>query len=158
MSKVPMTVQGSELLKKELHHLKTGERYRIINAISEARALGDLKENAEYHAAKEQQGFIEGRIVDLESKLSNAQVIDISKMKNQGRVIFGSTVTLLNISTDQKVKYQIVGEDEADLKALKLSHSSPLARAAMGKEVNDIITVQAPSGNIEYEIIQVEYL
>jgi len=158
MNKVPMTVQGNELLKKELHHLKTVERHRIINAISEARALGDLKENAEYHAAKEQQGFIEGRIVDLESKLSNAQVIDISRMKNQGRVIFGSTVSLLNINTNQKVKYQIVGEDEADLKALKLSHSSPLARAAMGKEVNDVITVQTPSGNAEYEIIQVEYL
>src|SRR3990167_6343527 len=135
MSKVPMTVQGSELLKKELHHLKTGERYRIINAISEARALGDLKENAEYHAAKEQQGFIEGKIRDLESKLSHAQVIDVTQFSNQGKVVFGATVTMVNLVNDNEATYQIVVEDEADLKELKISHSSPIARAIISKEI-----------------------
>lgn len=158
MNKVPMTLHGAERLKKELQQLKSVERPKIINAIAEARALGDLKENAEYHAAKEQQGFIEGRIRELESKLSHAQIIDVTTMSNQGKVIFGSTVTLINLDSDQEVTYQIVGEDESDLKEAKISLSSPIARAIMGKTINDVITVQTPSGGVEYEIVRVEYI
>lgn len=155
---VPMTVHGAESLKQELQHLKSSERPRIINAIAEARALGDLKENAEYHAAKEQQGFIEGRIRELEGKLSHAQIIDASKIPNQGKVIFGSTVSLINLSTDEEVTYCIVGEDEADIKQLKISHHSPIARGMIGKKVGDTFTVQTPSNTIEYEITNVDYL
>lgn len=158
MNKVPMTLAGAELLKQELHQLKSIERPKIIQAIAEARALGDLKENAEYHAAKEQQGFIEGRIQDLESKLSHAQVIDVTKMTNTGKVIFGATVTLVNLNNDEEATYRIVGEDEADFKEAKISHSSPIARAMMGKKTGDVITVQTPAGAVEYEIIRVEYI
>ncbi|MBI5448258.1 MAG: transcription elongation factor GreA [Gammaproteobacteria bacterium] len=158
MTKTPMTLHGAEKLKQELQHLKSVERPRIIKAIAEARALGDLKENAEYHSAKEQQGFIEGRILDIESKLSHAQVIDISKIPNQGKVVFGSTITLLNLDSNQEVTYQIVGEDESNLKESKISHSSPISRAIIGKEISDIVTVQTPSGAVEYEIVRVEYL
>lgn len=158
MNKVPMTLAGAALLKQELQQLKSIERPKIIQAIAEARALGDLKENAEYHAAKEQQGFIEGRIQDLESKLSHAQVIDVTKMTNTGKVIFGATVTLVNLNNDEEATYRIVGEDEADFKEAKISHSSPIARAMMGKETGDVITVQTPAGAVEYEIIRVEYI
>lgn len=158
MSKVPMTAAGAELLRNELHNLKTVERPRVITAISEARAHGDLKENAEYHAAKEQQGFIEGRIGEIEAKISQAQVIDISNITNDGKVIFGATVTLVNADTEAEVTYQVVGDDEADIKAGKISISSPIARALIGKYVDNSIAVQAPAGVIEYEIIKVEYL
>ncbi len=158
MQKIPMTAAGAKLLREELDQLKTIKRPAVINAISEARAHGDLKENAEYHAAKEQQGFIEGRIVDLEAKLSQAQIIDITHMTNDGKVVFGATVTLANIETDEEVSYQIVGDDEADIKAGKISVSSPIARALIGKYENDAIGVQAPAGLIEYEIIRVQYL
>ena len=158
MSKVPMTATGAELLRRELEQLKTIERPKVIQAIAEARAHGDLKENAEYHAAKEQQGFIEGRIRDIEAKLSHAQIIDISKVSNEGRVIFGSTVTLTNVETELKVIYQIVGEDEADLKQNKVSVSSPIARSIIGKYEMDEVVVSTPSGEIEYVIEIVEYL
>lgn len=153
-----MTAAGAEKLRAELQHLKTVERPRIITAISEARAHGDLKENAEYHAAKEQQSFIEGRIADLEAKISQAHIIDITKINNEGKVIFGATVTLANVETDEEVTYQIVGDDEADIKAKKISVSSPIARALIGKSEADTIGVQAPAGLIEYEIVKVEYI
>ncbi len=158
MSQVPMTVNGAEKLKQELAHLKTVERPRIINAIAEARALGDLKENAEYHAAKEQQSFIEGRIASIEQKLGNARVIDISTIANTGRVIFGVTVTLLNVATDQEVTYTIVGDDEADIKQNKISISSPIARGLIGKNVGDEVGINAPNGTVHYELISVEHL
>lgn len=158
MNKVPMTAHGAEKLKKELEHLKKVERPRIIAAIAEARAHGDLKENAEYHAAKEQQGFSEGRIREIEAKLSHAQIIDISHLTNEGKVVFGSTVTLANLETDEKVRYQIVGEDEADLKHHKISVTSPIARALIGKFEADEITVQTPQGAVGYEIIKVDYI
>ena len=158
MSQVPMTVNGAEKLKQELAHLKTVERPRIINAIAEARALGDLKENAEYHAAKEQQSFIEGRIASIEQKLGNARVIDISTIANTGRVIFGVTVTLLNVATDQEVTYTIVGDDEADIKQNKISISAPIARGLIGKNVGDEIGINAPNGTVHYELINVEHL
>lgn len=153
-----MTTKGEEKLKAELLQLKGEARPAVIKAIAEARAHGDLKENAEYHAAKEQQGFIEGRIAEIESKLSNAQIIDISTMNNQGKVIFGSTVTLLNIESDEKVTYQIVGEDEAEIKAGKISFNSPIARAVISKETGDVVNVQTPGGVVEYEISDVEYI
>ena len=158
MSKVPMTAKGAELLRRELERLKSVDRPKVIQAIAEARAHGDLKENAEYHAAKEQQGFIEARIRDIEAKLSNAQIIDISKISNEGRVIFGATVTLINVETELKVIYQIVGEDEADLKQNKVSVSSPIARSIIGKYEMDEVIVSTPSGEIEYVIEVVEYL
>lgn len=158
MTKFPMTSQGAARLKVELQQLKSVERPKIIKAIAEARALGDLKENAEYHAAKEQQGFIEGKIRDLESKLSHAQVIDVTQFPNKGKVIFGATVTLVNLVNEDEVTYQIVGEDEADLKELKISHSSPIARAIISKEIGDTVTVQTPAGAVEYEIMRVEYV
>lgn len=158
MNKVPMTAAGVKLLREELEHLKSVKRPAVINAIAEARAHGDLKENAEYHAAKEQQSFIEGRIAELEAKISLAQVIDITKLSNDGKVIFGATVTLANVDTDEEVTYQIVGDDEADIKAGKISVSSPIARALIGKHEGDTVGVQAPAGLIEYEIIRVEYL
>ncbi len=154
---VPITSRGAEALKEELKHLKTVARPEVVAAISEARAHGDLKENAEYHAAKEQQSFIEGRIQELESVLSNAQVIDPATLPQEGRVVFGVTVTLLNIDTDQEVKYQIVGDYESDIKLNRISVSSPIARALIGKEIDDVATVQAPGGNIEYEIVEIGY-
>ena len=157
MQLTPMTVAGHKKLELELENLKRVARPAIIAAISEARAHGDLKENAEYHAAKEQQGFIEGRIRDLEAKLSQCQVIDITKIKNDGKVIFGSTVTLLNVDSDEQVIYQIVGQDEADIKHNKISVSSPVARAMIGKMEGDEITVQSPKGETVYEIVKVDY-
>ena len=159
MAAIPVTVQGEQLLREELKQLKTVERPRVIEAISEARAHGDLKENAEYHAAREQQSFVEGRIQDIESKLGNLQVIDVSKMDNQGKVIFGATVTVVNADTDAEVTYQIVGDDEADIKQNKISFSAPIARAMMGKLVDDTFDFQTPQGEIaSYDIIQVDYV
>ena len=158
MPTVPMTVAGEASLREELNHLKTVERPRIIEAIAEARAHGDLKENAEYHAAREQQGFAEGRIQEIEGKLAEAQVIDVTEIPATGRVIFGVTVDLINIETDEAVCYQIVGDDEADVKQKKISISSPIARALIGKEVEDVVVVRTPSGEVEYEISKVSHL
>ncbi|TDX24654.1 GreA/GreB family elongation factor [Modicisalibacter xianhensis] len=158
MNKVPMTVVGEQRLREELNQLKGVERPRVINAIAEAREHGDLKENAEYHAAREQQGFIEGRIQEIESKLSLAQVIDVTKMPKTGKVIFGVTVELINLDNDEEVRYQIVGEDEADIKAGKISVTSPIARALIGKEEGDVALVRTPGGEVEYEISSVEHL
>lgn len=153
-----MTMGGAERLRAELNELKSVKRPAIIKAIAEAREHGDLKENAEYHAAREQQGFCEGRIQEIEGKLADSEIIDITKMPVTGKVIFGATVTLLNLDTQKNVRYQIVGEDEADVKAGKISVGSPIARAIMGKEVGDEVVVKAPSGDIEYEIDEVEHL
>lgn len=158
MSTVPLTKFGAELLKQELHQLKTKERPAVINAISEARAQGDLSENAEYDAAKERQSFIEGRIAELEGKLSAAQVIDPTELDAEGRVVFGSTVHLEDLENAQKVTYQIVGEDEADIKEKKVSITSPIARALIGKYAGDVVGVQAPSGVREYEVLDVLYI
>lgn len=157
MRKVPMTVAGAERLRAELNELKTERRPRIIAAIAEAREHGDLRENAEYHAAREQQSFCEGRIKEIEGKLADAEVIDVRAIKPTGRVI-GTTVTLLNVANDTSVVYQIVGEDEADVRAGRISVGSPIARAIMGKEVGDEIVVKAPAGDIHYEIEAVEHL
>ncbi|MBW6393136.1 transcription elongation factor GreA [Billgrantia antri] len=157
MNKVPMTVAGEARLRKELEELKSEARPKVIAAIAEAREHGDLKENAEYHAAREQQGFIEGRIQEIESKLSNAQVIDVHKLPRTGKVIFGVTVELLNLGNDEEVSYQIVGEDEADIKAGKISVTSPIARALIGKEEGDVVVVSTPGGEVEYEISSVEH-
>lgn len=158
MSKHPMTVHGAEALQQELQRLKFVERPRIVESIATARAHGDLKENAEYHAAREQQSFNEGRIQELEAKLSNAQIIDISKLANNGKVVFGCTVTICNVATDSELTYQIVGEDEADIKVNKISYSSPIARGLIGKQLDDTVAVQTPGGLVEYEIINVEYV
>ncbi|KTD25814.1 MULTISPECIES: transcription elongation factor GreA [Legionella] len=158
MQKHPMTVQGAEALKMELHRLKSVERPRIIEAIATARAHGDLKENAEYHAAREQQSFNEGRIQELEAKLAHCQVVDISKLPNNGKVIFGAFVRLLHVETNMEITYQIVGEDEADIKINKISYSSPIGRALIGKLVEDTVTVETPGGVVEYEIIHVNYI
>ena len=155
---IPITKFGAQLLKDELHHLKAVERPAVILAIAEARAQGDLSENADYDAAKEKQGFVEGRIQDLESKLSNCQIIDPSELDAEGRVVFGSTVELEDLDSGAKVTYQIVGDDEADIKLSKISISSPIARALIGKNEGDVADVQAPSGKREYEIIAVMYL
>lgn len=155
---VPMTVSGEARLREELNRLKTIERPRIIQAIAEAREHGDLKENAEYHAAREQQSFAEGRIQEIESKLSDAQVIDITKIPKSGKVIFGVTVTLINLDTDEPVTYHIVGEDEADIKQRRLSYTAPLARAIIGKEEGDEVVVITPGGETEYEIESVEHI
>ncbi|WP_111979123.1 transcription elongation factor GreA [Algibacillus agarilyticus] len=157
MQQVPMTVQGAEMLRVELTELKTVRRPSIIAAIADAREHGDLKENAEYHAAREQQGFCEGRIQEIEAKLSNVQIIDVTKIPNKGRVIFGATVKIVNCDTDAEVIYQIVGDDEADIKNNKLSVNSPLARAMIGKEIDDEFTLHSPSGDIDYEVLSVEY-
>lgn len=157
-NKVPMTTNGAERLREELQELKTVARPKVIDAIAEARAHGDLKENAEYHAAREQQSFIEGRIKDIEYKLANAQVIDVTKMPQSGKVIFGTTVTILNEDTDEEVSYQIVGEDEADIKQKRISISSPIARALIGKEEGDIVDVKTPAGIKTFEIMQVQYV
>lgn len=153
-----MTVAGAERLRAELNELKTERRPRIIQAIAEAREHGDLKENAEYHAAREQQSFCEGRIKEIEGKLDDSEVIDVLAIPATGRVIFGVTVTLLNLDTDTEVVYQIVGEDEADVKAGRISVGSPISRAIMGKEVGEEIVVKAPAGDIDYEIVKVEHL
>ena len=158
MKKFPMTVAGAQKLREELNRLKSIERPRIIEAISEARAHGDLKENAEYHAAKNQQSFLEGRIAEVEGKLSNSQIIDIATLPNTGRVIFGATVMLINGNTNEKVEYKIVGDDEADFKLKMISVNSPIARAIIVKRAGDSVLVQTPSGEIEYEISQVEYI
>lgn len=158
MQKVPMTKVGAEKLRKELAELKSVVRPRIIAAIAEAREHGDLKENAEYHAAREQQSFCEGRIKEIEGKLSDSEVIDITQIKPTGRVIFGTTVTLFNLNDDKQSTYQIVGEDEADVAAGKISVASPIARALMGKNVGDEVVVKAPAGEIEFEIQAVEHL
>ena len=154
MQKVPMTVGGAEKLREELQRLKQVERPKVISAIAEARAHGDLKENAEYHAAREQQGFIEGRILEIESKLSSAQVIDVTKIENTGKVIFGTTVKLAD-STGKEIQYQIVGEDEANIKEQKISVTSPVARALVGKFEGDEVKVQTPEGVTSYEIVEV---
>lgn len=158
MNKVPMTVAGEAALREELTDLKSVQRPAVIAAIAEAREHGDLKENAEYHAAREQQGFIEGRIQELEGKLSNAVVIDVNAIENTGKVIFGVTVTLLNVDTDQSVTYRIVGEDEADVKKGMLSVQSPIARAIIGKEEGDEIAIDTPGGTVTYEIETVEHI
>jgi transcription elongation factor GreA len=158
MNKVPLTVNGAEKLKVELHRLKTMERPRVIQAIAEARAHGDLSENAEYHAAKEQQSFIEGRIADLEGKLSHAQVIDPVKVNAGGRVVFGATLDLLEETSQKEVTYQIVGDDEADINQGKLSISSPIARALIGKEMGDVVEVAVPDGRRQYEILNIRYV
>ena len=158
MQKFPMTVEGEKALRDELEELKKVTRPRIVAAIAEAREHGDLKENAEYHAAREQQGFCEGRIQEIEGKLSNAQVIDIKSMPQSGKVIFGTTVQLINAETDEEVTYKIVGEDEASIQENKISVTSPIARALIGKEEGDVAIVQAPGGDIEYEIDKVEHL
>ena len=157
MQKIPMTVEGEAALRIELEKLKKEDRPTVIQAISEAREHGDLKENAEYHAAREQQGFIEGRIQDIESKLSLCQVVDISQMPEGDRVIFGSTVTIINTETDEELCYRIVGDDEADVKAGKISYQSPIARALISKEVGDVVNVHTPGGEVEYEIDDVSY-
>ena len=158
MTKYPMTLRGAEQLQEELKYLKTEKRPRIVKDIATAREHGDLKENAEYHAAKEEQGFCEGRIQDIEGRLCNAQVIDVTAIPNRGKVIFGTTVTLLNIDTEVEVKYQLVGDDEADFKTGRISINSPIARGLVGKEVDSEIEITIPGGVVEYEIISVEHI
>ncbi|WP_147072684.1 transcription elongation factor GreA [Sulfuriferula plumbiphila] len=158
MSKIPLTVKGAEMLRQELHRLKTIERPSVITAIAEARAQGDLSENAEYDAAKEKQGFIEGRIADLEGKLSSAQIINPAELDADGRVVFGATVELEDLETGAMVTYQIVGDDEADIKQSKISISSPIARALIGKSAGDTADVQAPGGVRQYEVLDVSYI
>ena len=158
MNKVPMTVRGAELLRDELQRLKSQDRPKVIQAIAEAREHGDLKENAEYHAAKEQQGFIEGRIKEIEGKLSNVQVIDVTEIDARGKVVFGATVELLDVQTDTETTYRIVGEDEADISAGLISYTSPIARALIGKDEGDEVTFSAPGGDKHYEIVDVKYI
>ncbi|WP_280562614.1 MULTISPECIES: transcription elongation factor GreA [unclassified Chromohalobacter] len=158
MNKVPMTVAGEKSLREELEHLKSVDRPQVIQAIAEAREHGDLKENAEYHAAREQQGFIEGRIQEIEGKLSASQVIDVTKLPKTGKVIFGVTVELINLQNDEEVRYRIVGEDEADIKEGRISVTSPIARALIGKDEGDTVLVRTPGGDVEYEVAGVEHL
>jgi transcription elongation factor GreA len=158
MNKVPLTVTGAEKLREELEELKTVTRPRIIKAIAVAREHGDLKENAEYHAAREQQSFAEGRIADIEGKLSNAEIIDVKNINANGKVVFGATVEIENVDTEETVVYQLVGEDEADIKQSRISIGSPIARALIGKELEDVVTVKAPGGEIEYEILSIKYI
>lgn len=158
MQRVPMTAVGADALRQELDHLKKVERPRISAAIAEAREHGDLKENAEYHAAREQQGFCEGRIQEIEAKLSNAQIIDITTIENTGKVIFGTTVTIIDVDTDEQKVYQIVGDDEADIKKGKLSVNSPIARGLIGREEGDTVQIDTPGGTKEYEVDKVEHL
>ncbi len=158
MTKVPMTVRGHELLQEELKRLKSVERPQVIQAIAEARAHGDLKENAEYHAAKEQQGFIEGRIKQLESKLSHLQIIDVTAVDAKGKIVFGSTVELIDEVTGEEIMYRIVGEDEANIKTGLISYTSPIARALIGQNEGDIVCVSAPGGERSYEVVAVKYV
>jgi len=158
MNKIPMTAAGAKKLEQELHDLKSVQRPQVIEAIAEARAHGDLKENAEYQEAKRQQSFIEGRILEVEAKLASAQIIDVTKLPHNGRVVFGATINLINTDTEEEVRYQIVGEDEADIKLNKISVGSPIARALIGKEEGDVVNVQTPAGVIEYELTKVEYI
>ena len=158
MNRFPMTLVGEARLREELDQLKKVDRPRIVQAIAEARAHGDLKENAEYHAAREQQSFAEGRVLEIEGKLGNAQVIEIQKIPKTGKVIFGVTADLLNLGTNETVTYRIVGEDEADIKDNLISVGSPIARALIGKEEGDVVVVKAPGGDIEYEIDQVHHI
>ena len=155
--KYPMTKQGAEALEAELKHLKSVLRPQITQAIAEARELGDLKENAEYHAAREQQGMVEARVRDIEGRLGNAQIIDVTQIPCTGKVIFGTTVEIVNVDTDESVTYQIVGDDEADIKIGKISVSSPIARALIGKEEGDVAVVKTPAGVVEYEIVEVSH-
>ncbi|MGH1536775.1 MAG: transcription elongation factor GreA [Gammaproteobacteria bacterium] len=157
MNRVPLTIKGAEKLRTELDELKNIKRPKIIEAIATARAHGDLKENAEYHAAREQQSFAEGRIKEIEGKLSNAEIIDVTKINANGKVVFGSTVMLADEDTGEEVTYMIVGEDEADIKQSMISVTSPIARAMIGKEEGDLITVEAPAGNKDYEVVEVRY-
>ncbi len=158
MKKVPMTVEGEARLREELNHLKAVVRPRVIADIATAREHGDLKENAEYHAAREEQGFTEGRIKEIEGKLSDSQVIDVKSIPATGKVVFGTTVTLYNVDTEDTVTYQIVGDDEADVKVKKISYASPIAKAIIGKEEGDEVAVKIPSGEAVYEIEKVEYI
>ncbi|WP_457913450.1 transcription elongation factor GreA [Candidatus Gillettellia adelgis] len=158
MKQIPMTLFGAEKLRKELEYLKNVRRPKIISDIANARDHGDLKENAEYHVARDQQGFCEGRIQEIEAKLSNAQVIDITKIPRNGRVIFGVTVSVLNLESEEQVTYRIVGDDEADFKKNLISVNSPMARGLIGKEKNDIVVIKTPNGDVDYEILNVEYL
>jgi len=158
MSKIPITINGEKLLRSELQKLKSVERPAVITAIAEARAQGDITENAEYEAARERQGFIEGRIIELEAKLSNAQIIDPTLLDDDDRVVFGSTVELIDTATQETMAYQIVGEDEADLKLAKISYSSPIAKALIGKSAGDVAEVRTPGGVKEFEIVDVKYV
>jgi transcription elongation factor GreA len=158
MEKIPMTAFGEQALRAELEQLKTVRRPSIVKAIAEARAQGDLRENAEYQYAKEEQGFVEGRIAEIEQKLSNAQIIDVTRIPPNGKVIFGTTVSLMNLASEENVTYQIVGDDEADIKVSKISVYSPIARALIGKGIGDVARVQTPTGEVEYEIYQVDHL
>ena len=158
MNRIPLTKAGADMLREELHRLKQVERPKVIDAISEARAHGDLKENAEYHAARDQQSFIEGRIKDLEGKLSNAEVIDVTKLDANGRVVFGATVMVADANSGEEFTYKIVGEDEADISQGMVSIVSPIARCLIGKEVDDIAELQAPGGLRELEILEVKYI
>lgn len=158
MNKVPMTEEGAEALRQELEQLRKVERPRIVQAIAEAREHGDLKENAEYHAAREQQSFCEGRIQEIEGKLSHAQIIDITKIPAGDKVIFGTTVDIVNVDTDETLTYKIVGDDEADVKKNKISVNSPIARALIGKEVGEVVVVKTPGGDVEYEIDDVKHI
>lgn len=157
MNKVPITINGADLLRDELQQLKFVKRPSVIKAISEARAHGDLKENAEYHAAKEEQSFIEGRIKDIEGKLSNAQIIDVTTLGPTGRVVFGSTIDLVDENDGKEFTYQIVGEDESDISSGRISFQSPIARALIGKDQGDVVVVDAPGGEKEFEIIEIRY-
>lgn len=158
MQRHPMTKEGADALHQELQKLKNIDRPKVSKAISEAREHGDLKENAEYHAAREQQGLMEARIKQIESLLGNVQIIDVTKLKPNGKVVFGSTVTLLNIDTDEEVTYKIVGEEEADIQHNKISVNSPIARALITKEEGEEVVVKAPKGNIDYEIVEIQYI
>ena len=158
MTQYPMTAKGAEMLREELKQLKSVKRPQIVKSIAEAREHGDLKENAEYHAAREQQSFCEGRIQDIEGKLSNIQIIDVTKMTNTGKVIFGTTVTIINLETDEEITYKIVGQDEADIKRNMISVGSPIARGLIGKSVDDVANIQTPKGKVEFEITAVEYI
>ncbi|MCK0538052.1 transcription elongation factor GreA [Alcanivorax quisquiliarum] len=158
MQRFPMTVEGAEALRAELQRLKMVERPRIVQAIAEAREHGDLKENAEYHAAREEQGFCEGRINEIESRLAAAQIIDVREIQPTGKVLFGTTVTIINVDTDEERVYKIVGDDEADIKQQKISVNSPIARGLIGKEEGDVVQIETPGGVVEYEIDKVEHL
>lgn len=158
MKQIPMTVRGAQQLREELEFLKNVRRPEIIKSIAEAHEHGDLKENAEYHAAREQQGFCEGRIQEIEGKLGNAQIIDVTTMANTGKIIFGATVTLINNDTDEEVTYRIVGDDEANIKEGLISVNSPIARGLVGKEIDDTVNIKTPGGNVELDVIDVQYI